>query len=88
MAVPWPENGEGYVNIHWSEVKPGATKPVWSGRACHTLDEAVGALSWITSQPGKREIYVCMGSQRTAEEKTSKKRNKYLAPTRCGTSPR
>jgi hypothetical protein len=81
-AVPWSENGEGYVNMHWSEKRPDATKPYWTGRACRTLDEAMDVLTWITSQPGKREIYVCMSSQRTAEEKTSKKGNKYLAPIR------
>src|SRR5450759_2587773 len=70
------------LNLHWSEVKPGATKPFWSGRACRTLEDAVKVLTWITSQPGKREIYVCMSSQQTAEEKTSEKGNKYLAPIR------
>ena len=81
-AVPWPNNGEGYVNIHWSERKPNEAKRVWSGRASRTLDEAMSVLNWITSQPGKREIYVCMSSQRTAQEKISKKGTKYLAPVR------
>ena len=81
-AVPWPKDGEGYVNIHWSEKKPNEAKSVWSGRACRTLDEAISVLNWITSQPGKREIYVCMSSQRTALEKISKKGTKYLAPVR------
>ena len=39
-------------------------------------------LAWISKQPGKRDIYVCMSSQQKAEEKTSKKGNKYLAPIR------
>lgn len=81
-AVPWSENGEGYVNLHWSEVKPDMAKAFWSGRACRALDDAINVLTWITSQPGKREIYICMSSQRMAEEKTSKKGNKYLAPIR------
>ena len=81
-AVPWPKNADGYINIIWSEKKPGTEQPVWSGRACRTLEEAVGALTWITNKPGKREIYVCMSSQRTAQERVSRKGHKYLAPIR------
>ena len=81
-VIPWPENGEAYGNLHWSEVKSGIDRPIWSGRASRTLDELMGALTWIRAQPGKRDIYVCMSSQRTAEEKTSKKGYKYLAPIR------
>ena len=80
-AVPWPVNGDGYINIIWSEKKPG-TEPIWSGRACRTLDEAMGALTWITKKQGKREIYACMSSQRLAEEKISRNGYKYLAPIR------
>ena len=75
-------NGDGYINIIWSEKKPGTEQPIWSGRACRTLDEAVGALTWITKKQGKREIYVCMSSQRLAEEKISRNGYKYLAPIR------
>jgi hypothetical protein len=82
-TVPWPKgDGDGYINIMWSEKRLDDVKPYWTGRPCRTQDEAVGVLRWITSQPGKREIYVCMSSQRMAEEKTSKKGNKYLAPIR------
>ena len=81
-AVPWPVNGDGYINIIWSEKKPGTEQPIWSGRACRTLDEAVGALTWITKKQGKREIYVCMSSQRLAQEKISRNGYKYLAPIR------
>ena len=66
----------------WSEVKPGKEKPIWSGRACRTIDDAIRALSWIMLQPGKREVYVCMSSQRTAQEKTSRTGHRYLAPVR------
>jgi hypothetical protein len=81
-AVPWPKNAEGYINITWSEKKPETEQTIWSGRACRTLDQAVGALTWITNKPGKRELYVCMSSQRMAREKVSKKGHKYLAPIR------
>lgn len=81
-VIAWPANGDANVNLHWSEVKPGVDRPIWSGRACRTLDEAVRALTWISSQPGRREIYVCLSSQLKAEEKTSKNGNKYLAPVR------
>ena len=81
-AVPWPVNGEGYINITWSEKKPETDQTFWSGRACQTLDEAVSTLRWITSKPGKREIYVCMSCQRTARERVSGNGHKYLTPIR------
>ena len=56
-AVPWPVNGEGYINITWSEKKPGTeTSTIWSGRACRTLDEAMGALTWITKTRETRNL--------------------------------
>jgi hypothetical protein len=81
-VIPWPKTEEAYVNLHWSEVKPGADRPIWSGRACRTLDDAVRALTWIRALPGKREIYVCLSSQRLAEDKTSRNGNKYRAAIR------
>jgi hypothetical protein len=81
-VIAWPENGEAYVNLHWSEVKQGIDRPIWSGRACRTLEEVTRALTSISSQPGKREIYVCLSSQQKAQEKTSKRGNKYLASIR------
>ena len=80
--MPWSENGEGYINIIWSETEPDDNKRFWSGRACRTLDEAIRVLSWIRSQPGRRDFYVCMSSQREAQEKTSRNGHKYLAPIR------
>ena len=81
-AVPWCAQGESYINVTWSEVNPGTEKPIFSGRACRTIDDAMRALSWIMLQPGKREIFVCMSSQRTAQEKTSRTGHQYLAPVR------
>src|SRR5215204_963762 len=42
-VVPWPENGEAYVNICATFQKPGYDKPAWDGRACRSLDEAIKA---------------------------------------------
>jgi hypothetical protein len=81
-VIAWPESGEAYVNLHWSEVKLGNDRPIWSSRACRSLDETMRALTWIRALPGKREIYVCLSSQRLAEDKTSKNGNKYRAAIR------
>ena len=45
-------------------------------------DEAVRTVEWAKGLPDTRDIYVCMSSQRTAQEKTSKNGHKYLAAIR------
>ena len=81
-VIAWPVSGEAHVNIHWSEAKPGTDRPIWSGRACSTPDDAIRTLTWIRALPGKREIYVCLSSQRLAEDKTSRNGHKYRAAIR------
>lgn len=81
-VIPWSEKDEAFINLHWSELKPDTDRPIWSGRACNTLDDAVRTLAWIKALPGKREIYLCLSSQRVAKDKTSRNGNKYRAAIR------
>ena len=83
-ALPWPQSGEGYVNVHWTTVRPGASKPFWNGRASRTVDEAIRNLAWAAKSPENRDFYVCMSLQAEAEERISKAGNKYLNARRSG----
>ena len=86
-VLPWPQDGDppAHVNIHWSTDKIGNNgKPLWSGRATRSLNEAVRTIQWAQSLTDVRDIYVCMSSQRDAQEKIAKKSGKrYLFPIRA-----
>jgi hypothetical protein len=83
-ALPWPEDGQGFVNIHWTTVrrKPDGVidetaKPLWSGRASSSVAEAIRTIQWASKLEDTRDIYVCMSRQSMCDERTSKKGHKY-----------
>ena len=86
-VVPWPQEGgpPAYVNLHWTFVpkqgKPDQKLP-WTGRATRSVDEAVRTLAWASSLPDTCDIYVCLSTQREAQEAESKNKRKYLKPVR------
>ena len=83
-ALPWSEDGQGFINIHWTFVRDGTPKPLWSGRAFLSVNEAVKFIEWMSRQPDARDFYVCMSRQARCEERTSKKGHKYRAALRDG----
>ncbi len=85
-ALPWPEDGQGFINIHWTFNRDGSQKPFWSGRAFLSVHEAVKFIEWMSRQPDTRDFYVCMSRQARCEERTSKKGQKYRAALRDGDS--
>jgi hypothetical protein len=52
-VLPWPQEGEpaAYVNIHWTLTKLNSHtgKPIWTGRACRSVQEAANTVSWALS---------------------------------------
>lgn len=91
-VVPWTREGETpeYVGIHWTfvpkqQLKPGQKLP-WTGRAVRSVDEAVRTITWAMSLPDTRDIYVCLSTQKQAQETPSKKNTKYLKPIRLAES--
>ena len=52
-VIAWPEDGEAYVNLHWSEVKSGIDRPIWSGRACRTLDDLMPGHTLCASETSR-----------------------------------
>jgi hypothetical protein len=88
-VLAWPQEGDppAFVGIHWTfmpkdGLRPGQDKLPWAGRAVRTLKEAMNALEWATGNADTRDIYLALGTQRTAEEKLSGKGRKYYAPIR------
>lgn len=84
-VLPWPQDGDepAYVNIHWSLTKTGKNgKPFWTGRACKSLQEAVRTVDWALKGQDTKDIYVCLSTQRRAEEKISGKGHRYMLPVR------
>lgn len=81
-VLPWsdPDEPQTYVGIHWKH--KGQYKEFWTGRAVRTVDEAVRTISWADGLPDTRDIYIAMGSQREAEQATSKSGRPYLKPIR------
>lgn len=79
LALPWPENGEPFVNVHGKTEIDGT--PRWWGIACRTMDEAASALASMLKKP-KTDIYVCMSSQSQCKEKTGKNGRPWRAAVR------
>jgi hypothetical protein len=76
-VLPWPQEGDAlpsYVNIHWSLNKMNQNgKPIWTGGATRSVQEAINTVSWALKNPDTSDIYVCMSSHALALEEVSKK---------------
>lgn len=84
-VLPWPQDGDppAHINLHWSLDKMGNNgKPIWTGRATHSVQEAVKTVKWALSLADVKDIYVCMSSQKDALPKISKGGHRYLLPIR------
>lgn len=83
-ALPWPTEGQGFINIHWTFNRDGSEKPFWSGRAFTSVNDAIKFIDWLSRQKDTRDFYVCMSRQARCEERTSKKGHKYRSALRDG----
>ena len=83
-VVPWPQDGDApfYVNVHWTAKAPDKEKPFWSGRATRSVQDAVKTIEWALRLPETRDVYLCLSSQRTAQQRVSQKGSTYLTPIR------
>lgn len=86
-VLPWPQEGDppAYVNIHWiiDKLNERTGKPIWTGRAVRSVQEAVRTVEWAQSLADTKDIYVCMSTQREALPKKSRTGREYLAPIRA-----
>ncbi len=69
-VLPWAPLGDAdaYVNIHWTFQRQGFDRPAWGGRAVKTIDQAIKAIEFAQKSPDTKDIYVCMSTQREAQE--------------------
>src|SRR5262245_7094484 len=82
-VLPWPQNGEdAFIDIIWTFKSATYDKPGWGGRAVKSVDQAVKAVEWALTLPDTRDVYVCLSSQRVAQEATTKKGHTYFKPVR------
>lgn len=79
-VVPW--NGLEFVGLHYTIQKAGMAKPVWLGRPCRNLDQAINQLKWLSQQPDARDVYVSMATQKECDTKTSKAGKPYTVARR------
>lgn len=94
-AFAWPQESDpepSFVNVHYvlrlvdKETNTplldshGKQRVAVPGRACRNLDEAARAVEWAAGT--KTDVYMCMSSQRSADEKISKRGFKYLGALR------
>jgi hypothetical protein len=72
-VLPWPRPGEptAFIGIHWTRKGGSDDKPIWSSRACSTIDEAINAIQFALRDPNTRDLYVAMSSQCEYEERIS-----------------
>src|SRR5438874_5336230 len=83
-VLPWPQDGDrpAFVNLHWTRHNKKYAKPLWSGRAVRSPADAVKAIEFALKDADTRDIYVCLSTQREAEEKVSQNGFKYTVPIR------
>jgi len=86
-VLAWPQDGDppAFVGIHWSFVPKdhdAKRKLPWTGRAVRSVDEAIRAVQWALNNTDTRDIYVALGTQHDAIEKTNTKGFKYQVPVR------
>jgi hypothetical protein len=67
-VVPWPSNGEGYINLHWLvPSRRDPAKKVWLGKPFTNVDDFLSFARWAASS-GRNitDIYYCTSQQSTA----------------------
>ncbi len=64
-VVPWPGEGPGYVNLHYTMQSKGAGgKPFWSGKPTKTVDAFIEQAAWALKQDFIKDIYFCTSLQK------------------------
>jgi hypothetical protein len=86
-VLAWPQDGDApaYVNLHWTidKLSEKTGKPIVTGRAVRSVQEAVNTVKWALSLAETKDIYVCLSTQREALPKQSRKGKEYLLPVRA-----
>ena len=66
-VVPWPINGIGYVNLHYSIDNPRGGKPIVTGKPYHNIDDLLGFCNWAQGNNNNiKELWYCTSLQSQA----------------------
>ena len=66
--VPWPEQDEGFINLHYRQNKPMPNgKLPWRGAAAHGIDGIIRELDYRMKRVDTLDMYVCLSSQLEAK---------------------
>jgi AAA domain len=80
--MPDPYQDAHYFNIHWTVSPADGGKPIWTGRAVRSIDEAEHAINHALVRKNTLDIYFCLSAQSEAIQKSTTTGGKYLAPVR------
>ena len=83
-VLPWPQPDDppAWIGISYKGLLSDGKNYFWQTRGVASVTEAISTVNWLSGLKNTRDIYVCMGSLRTVEEKTTKRGFKYLIADR------
>ena len=73
-VLPWPpaDGPPAWIGIHYKHWDAAKKKFFWRSRGVVSVKEAVSTIDWLMSLKDTSDIYVCMGSLKSGEQKTAK----------------
>jgi hypothetical protein len=93
-VIAWPQQGHApaYANIHWTfrpkdsstirRDRDGKEHLPWYGRAVGSVDDAIGTVAFATKSTDIKDIYVCLATMMTTEQKVTRAGYTYNKPIR------
>jgi predicted P-loop ATPase len=64
-VVPWPANGIGYVNVHYSMVNARGGKDIITGKPYQDIDQLLSFCNWAETTNNIKELWYCTSLQST-----------------------
>lgn len=71
-VVAWPDDGFGYVNLHYSMTAQDGRKIV-TGKPYNSIDNFIGFAQWAENHATFKDIWFCLSSQTMAGQSTTGK---------------
>ena len=63
LVVPWPGDGTGYINLHYSMPNRKGGKDIVTGKPFSTPDELISYVKWALDRPDFKEMWYCTSLQ-------------------------
>src|SRR5258708_3071021 len=62
-VIPWPVNGIGHVNLHYSMMNPRGGKNIVTGKPFQDIDQLLSFCNWAESTNNIKELWYCTSMQ-------------------------